>query len=102
MHLLDADEPRRHGSGRAGAPKRFGGAGIMASRKGSATVAPIPFNTARRDRCFPVRNTAKAYPFFFFSFSPVHFTGPMLVIISPVIVPSSCSVTTIGLGAGAA
>ena len=64
-------------------------AGIMASRNGSATVTPIPFNTARRDRCFPVRNTAKVYPFRFFSFSAVHFTGPALVIISPVSVPSS-------------
>src|SRR5471032_2162089 len=31
-------------------------AGTIASRTGSATVTPIPFRTARRERCFFVRN----------------------------------------------
>lgn len=40
-------------------------------------VAPIPFNTARRDRCVFVRNmTVFGYCLRFFSFSPVHFAAP--------------------------
>src|SRR5206468_8847269 len=31
-------------------------AGVIASRNGSATVAPSPRNTVRRGRCFPVTN----------------------------------------------
>ena len=33
-------------------------AGIIASSSGSAMVAPAPFRTVRRDRCFLVRNMA--------------------------------------------
>jgi hypothetical protein len=31
-------------------------AGIIESRNGSATVAPIPRSTVRRDKCFLVKN----------------------------------------------
>src|SRR5436309_11864897 len=31
-------------------------AGVIASRNGSATVAPSPRNTVRRGRCFPTMN----------------------------------------------
>src|SRR6185312_5981567 len=37
-------------------------AGIMASSRGNAMLAPAPLSTVRRERCFLVRNMAQGAP----------------------------------------
>ncbi len=57
VHHLDADQPRAiERRGRAPSSTRAPRAGTIASRNGSATVAPRPRSMVRRGTCFPVMN----------------------------------------------
>src|ERR1700689_5592772 len=49
-------QPRKRGLGVAAVWARAVEAGIMASRRGSARVAPAPRRTVRREMCFLVMN----------------------------------------------